>query len=85
MHGASNTQVELFYRAEYTRKSILNSAIELKGQKTGVDFYKTMAEKAKLEKRLDILLSYHLLHGCKEMISFQKRLVRYRGYLFTFL
>jgi len=66
-------------------KAIFKSAIELKGQMTGVDYYKPMAEKARLEKRLDILLSYHLPTGYKEMISFQKRLVRYRGYLFTFL
>jgi hypothetical protein len=66
-------------------KAVFKSAIELKGQMSGVDYYKPMAEKARLEKRLDILLSYQLPPGYKEMISFQKRLVRYRGYLFTFL
>ncbi len=50
-----------------------------------VDYYIQNKQRAQIEKRLDFLINYHLPDDKKELITFQKRLKKYRDYLFTFL
>ena len=50
-----------------------------------IDYYIQNTERMKIEKRLDVLLNYQLPKKNKELITFHKRLIKYRQYLFTFL
>jgi hypothetical protein len=49
------------------------------------DYFITQPKRSLIEKRLDKLLEYSLPTEHEELISFQKRLVKYRHYLLTFL
>ena len=66
-------------------KMLLQSAIKLKKQMSKADYYVHNPRRASLENRLKILLSYTLSKNDKELISFQKRLVKYQHYIFPFL
>ena len=50
-----------------------------------VDYFVHNPRRIQIEIRMDKLLNYSLPKNNKELISFQKRLVKYREYLFTFL
>ena len=50
-----------------------------------VDYYVHNPKRTIIEKRIDRLLNYNLPSNDKELVSFQKRLKKYRDYLFTFL
>ena len=50
-----------------------------------VDYLSHNNQRSRLEKWLDILLNYQLPPNKKELVSFQKRLIKYRQYIFTFL
>ena len=66
-------------------KVLFMSALDLKKQMNQVDYYIQNPKRKNIEKRLDRLLNYSLPPNHKELITFQKRLVKYRDYIFTFL
>jgi len=56
-----------------------------KKQKHKADYYYQDYRINQFEKRLDFLLDFELQADKKELITFQKRLKKYREYLFVFL
>jgi transposase len=66
-------------------KMLFISAIKLKKQMSDVDYYIHNPRRTILENRLKILLNYVLNKNDKELVTFQKRLVKYRHYIFPFL
>lgn len=66
-------------------KAIFKSALNLKTHMNQVDYYINNPKRRSIEKRLDRLLNYSLPISHKELISFQKRMIKYRDYIFTFL
>lgn len=66
-------------------KTIFQSALKLKKKMNKTDYHIHNTERMKIEKRLDVLLNYQLPKENKELITFQKRLIKHRQYLFTFL
>lgn len=68
-----------------TMKLLLQKAISLKKQMTKVDYLTQHPERNQIEKILNVLLDYELPPDKKELVSFQKRLVKYRPYILTFL
>ncbi|MEZ5195743.1 MAG: IS66 family transposase [Bacteroidales bacterium] len=66
-------------------KMVFKSALDLKFRMSDVDYYIPNPIRTTLESRLDFLINYKLDKNHKELITFQKRLIRYRDYLFTFL
>lgn len=66
-------------------KKILLTSLALKADMSTPDYYGHNLIRAKIEKRLDRLLQYQLPGDFKEMVPFQKRLIKYRQYIFTFL
>jgi transposase len=75
------------YNHKWSRicKSILIQAINLNNKLSDTDYYAPIPQRTILENRLDKILNLKLPTENKEMISFQKRLLKYRDYLFTFL
>lgn len=66
-------------------RAMLREAHKLKKQFTPVDYYSPNHLCSLLEKKLDNLLSETLDPKHKELIAFQKRITKYRDYVFTFL
>ena len=66
-------------------KMLFKSAIDLKNKMNDVDYYIHNPKRTSIEKRLDRLLDYNLAPKHKELVTFQKRLIKYRGFIFTFL
>lgn len=66
-------------------KLLLILAIHLKNKLALNDYYYPNAYRNLLENRLDKLLDYDIDLSYKEMVSFQKRMKKYRDYIFTFL
>ena len=66
-------------------KMLFISAIQLKKQMSGADYYIHNPRRATLENRLKILLNYALNKNDKELVTFQRRLVKYQHYIFPFL
>jgi transposase len=66
-------------------RAMLREAHKLKKQFTPADYYYPNHLCSLLEKELDNLLSETLDTKHKELIAFQKRITRYRDYVFTFL
>jgi len=66
-------------------RAMLRQAHKLKKQLTPADYYYTSHPRDLLERELDILLSEPLDPKHKEMIAFQKRIIKYRDHVFTFL
>jgi len=66
-------------------KMLLKSALDLKNTMSKVDYYIHNPKRACIEKRLDRLLNYTLDAKHKELVAFQKRLIKYRDFVFTFL
>ena len=64
---------------------MLGEAYKLKKQFTPADYYYPNHHRSLLEKELDNLLSENLDPKHKELIAFQKRITKYRDYVFTFL
>ena len=50
-----------------------------------VGYYMHNPRRTSIENRLKILLDYPLDKNDKELITFQNRLIKYQGYLLTFL
>jgi transposase len=66
-------------------RTMLREAHKLKKQFTTNDYFYPNDVRSLLEKELDNLLSESLDPKHKEMISFQKRITKYRDHVFTFL
>jgi transposase len=66
-------------------RNMLREAHKLKKQFTPADYYCPNHLCSLLEKELDNLLSETLDPKHKELIAFQKRITKYRDYVFTFL
>ena len=66
------------------RKFILDG-IELKKKLDPGDYYGPVKERTELEDRLKRLLASQLNENHKELISFQKRMLKYKDFILTFL
>ena len=66
-------------------KILFQLALKHKKIKNKIDYYYPDTRRAQLEKRLDYLLNYELDLNKKELITFQKRLIKYRDYILVFL
>lgn len=66
-------------------KMLFITALDLKRKMNQVDYYIHNPKRKAIEKRLDRLLNYSIPTNHKELITFQKRLVKYQDYIFTFL
>ena len=66
-------------------RNLLKNAHKLKKQLTPPQYYYPNQLRSDLETELDCLLQEHLDPKHKEMISFQKRIIKYRNHLFPFL
>jgi transposase len=64
---------------------MLLEAEKLKKQFSPVDYYYPNHARSHLERELDNLLTEPLDPKHKEMITFQKRIIKYRDHVFTFL
>lgn len=49
------------------------------------DYYGPVKERTELENRLKKLLEFRLDENHKELVSFQKRMLKYKDYILTFL
>jgi len=66
-------------------RELLLDALSLKKKLTRVEYFYPQKERNGIEKRLDLLLKKELPPGMKDVQTFQNRMYRYKGYLFTFL
>jgi len=66
------------------RKLIIDG-IELKKKLDPVDYYRPVKERTDLEDRLKKLLAYKFDKKLKELVSFQKRMLKYKNFILTFL
>ena len=66
------------------RKIILDS-IELKKKLDPEDYYRPVRERTDLENKLKKLLTCRFDVKLKELVSFQKRMLKYKDYILTFL
>jgi transposase len=75
------------YNHKWSRicKTFFKSALSLKNEMSGTDYLGHQPRRVSIENRLDRLLKYSLPPDHKELVSFHKRLVKYRSYLLTFL
>jgi transposase len=75
------------YKHKWSRvcKSVFKQALNLKNKMREADYYIHNPARTTLENRLDFLINYKLDKSHKELITFQKRLIKYKNYLFTFL
>jgi len=65
-------------------KLILES-IKLKENLAPEDYYHPVKERTELKNRLEKLLAYQIDEKLKELISFRKRMLKYKDYILTFL
>ena len=75
------------YKADWPVRfrAMLIKAHRLKKQIAPSEYYYPNQSRSDLENELECLLSEPLDPKHKEMISFQKRIIKYRNYVFTFL
>ena len=66
-------------------RCMLMDAQKLKKKLVPADYYYPNQARSNLERELDNLLSELLDPNHKEMITFQKRIIKYRDHVFTFL
>jgi transposase len=65
--------------------SLLHKALELKRTLTATDYLQPIQERMRMEDQLDILLNQTIDPAHEKLITFKKRIVNYRNYLFPFL
>jgi transposase len=68
-----------------TTKLLLRQALDQKRQMKPTDYFIPNPGILRIESRLDFLLGYKLPADKNELVSFQKRLNKYRDFIFTFL
>lgn len=66
-------------------KTLFKSALDLQKSMNSVDYYINNPRRKQIESRMRILVNYQLPDKHKEMVTFQKRMRKYRDYIFTFL
>lgn len=66
-------------------KLLLKQALDLEKQMDHADYYRISPRISQIESRLDFLLGYKLPSNKNELVTFQKRLNKYRHFIFTFL
>jgi hypothetical protein len=66
-------------------KKFIVDSIELKKNMNPGDYYQPLQERIDLERRLDRLLASRIDPNHKELVSFQKRMFKYKDYILTFL
>lgn len=66
-------------------KDLLMEAIHLKKELKQADYLRPIEARNLLKERLDRLLSQEMNPKLKKVITFRKRMIKYRNYLFTFL
>lgn len=66
-------------------RKLLIDGIELKKHMDPVDYYQPLQERTDLDQRLDRLLVSRIDPNYKELVSFQKRMLKYKDYILTFL
>jgi len=66
------------------RKVILDG-LELKKKLDPGEYYGPVEQRTELENRLKKLLAFRLDENHKELVSFQKRMLKYKDYIITFL
>ncbi|MCH7534260.1 MAG: IS66 family transposase [Bacteroidetes bacterium] len=66
-------------------KKMLKEAIELKKQMNIADYYRSYQPRSNIEDALDALLDEEINQQHKELVSFKKRMLKYRDYLLSFL
>jgi transposase len=66
-------------------KLLLKQALGKKKQMKPPDYYVPDPDISRIEARLDFLLGYKLPADKNELVTFQKRLNKYRDFIFTFL
>ena len=66
-------------------KTLFKAALDLKKSMNTVDYYTQNPTRILIELRMDKLLKYDLPTEHKELITFQKRLTKYKEFLFPFL
>jgi len=75
------------YNYKWSRicKKLFQSALDLKKQMDDVDYYIHNQGRDSIENRFDKLLNASLPEKYKELVSFRKRMLKYRNYIFSFL
>lgn len=68
-----------------TFKNMLYEALNIKKNLSPSDYYYPINQRTELEKKLSLLLQTQIPENMKEVCTFQKRIIRYKNYLFTFL
>ncbi|MEA1875082.1 MAG: hypothetical protein U9N51_11760 [Bacteroidota bacterium] len=63
---------------------MFKSALDLKKSMKDDDYVLDNPQRIYIEKRMNVLLNYNIPDNHKELITFKKRLIKYRNYLFTF-
>jgi len=66
-------------------KLLFQLALKQEKQMDTVDYYIHNPRRIQIEKRLDFLINYELSPDKQELVTFQNRLKKYRGFLLTFL
>jgi transposase len=66
-------------------KQLLYDALELKKQLSESDYYYPINQRTELNQRLLLLLQKPVDESLKELFAFQKRINKYKDYIFTFL
>jgi len=64
---------------------LILDGIKLKEKLTPGDYYQPVKERTELESRLEKLLAYEIDEKLKELVSFRKRMLKYKDYILTFL
>jgi len=79
--------MEQKYASEWATefKQMIYSALQLKKNMEPCQYHKPVAARSELEKQLQELLMVNMHQKNKELIAFQKRILKHREYLFTFL
>jgi len=75
------------YKSEWATlfKNMLYEALNLKKTLSPTDYYYPINQRTELEKKLSLLLQTQIPENMKEVCTFQKRIIRYKNYLFPFL
>lgn len=66
-------------------KTLFKSALNLEKSMNSVDYYINNPRRKQIESRMKVLLDYQLPDKHEEIATFQKRMRKYRDYIFTFL
>jgi transposase len=64
---------------------LILDGIKLKEKLTAGDYYQPVKERTELENRLGKLLACEIDEKLKELVSFRKRMLKYKDYILTFL